>query len=276
MQRLHDALSNRGDFTLDDMRALQLDEFNMQAAKLLPHMLPATRDVWDDAEDIGIDWLTDWLENPQNAADSTGALIWEHWYPQLARELFGAPLDQDLLQRLLRESYVVNQALDRLIVSDHDSPWWQGRREAILRDTLRATLAHLEDAYGKDLQAWRWDAAHTVSFRHELDGVSGLTDSWLSRGAFPWGGGHPVLARARYSYDRLFEGRAGATVRVVAEMGEPMTVRAIIPGGQHGHPSSEWYDDQLQTWLDGELLEIASAPGEVDGVITTLRPVVQP
>ena len=276
IQRLQNVLSSRGDFTLDDMRALQLDGFNVQAHRLLPHMLPVTRDVWEDAEDVGIDWLTDWLDDPQNSADSTGALIWEHWYPRLARELFGSQLEEDLLRRLLRESYVVNQALDHLIVSHHDSPWWQGRREVILRDTLVDTLQQLARTHGPDLQSWRWDAAHTVSFRHELHGISGLTDRWLSRGPYPWGGGHPVLARARYSYDRLFEGRAGATVRVIAEMSEPIKVRAVIPGGQHGHPSSEWYDDQLQTWLDGELIEIASAPGEVDGVVTTLRPVAQP
>ena len=271
MQRLHTVLSGRGDFALDDMAALQLDEYNAQAAKLLPHMLPE-QDLWPDETDLAIDWLGDWLDEPLNSAESAGALIWEHWYPALARRVFDARLDDDLLRRLLRESYVLNHALDRLVVEDHDSPWWQGQRETILHETLGEVVGTLSVKYGSDPRAWRWDAEHSVSFRHELHGVSRLTDSWLSRGPYPWGGGHPVLARARYTYDRPFEGRAGATVRVVAEMSTPMQVRAVIPGGQHGHPSSDHYDDQLEIWLGGALLEIATTPADVSGPATRLRP----
>lgn len=271
MQRLHDVLAVNGRLTLDDMAALQLDAFNTQAAKLLPHMLPG-QDPWVDDTDLAVDWLRDWLEQPANSADSAAALIWEHWYPALARRVFGAQLDEELLRRLLRENYVLNHALDRLIVDHHESVWWQGRREEILRETLADVVARLRDEFGGEIQSWRWDAVHAVSFRHELHGISRVTDNWLSRGPYPWGGGHPVLARARYSYDRPFEGRAGATVRVVAEMGESMTVRSVIPGGQHGHPSSRHYDDQLPAWLAGKLTQIAVPRGGTAEKTTLLLP----
>ncbi len=271
MRRLQAVLSSDGEFTLDDMQELQLDAFNSQAALLLPHMLPG-QDVWPAAEGPGIDWLKDWLENPVNGADSAGALIWEHWYPKIARLVFGAKLDNRLLERLMRDNYVLNHALDRLIVTEHDSPWWQGRREEILHESLLDTLGELTSRYGEDPMRWRWDSVHTVSFRHELHGASALLDKWLSRGPYPWGGGHPVLARARYTYDRLFEGRAGATVRVVIEMSDPMTARAIMPGGQHGHPVSSYYDDQLEGWLAGELGDLANGPSITMERVTKLIP----
>lgn len=274
MRRLHGVLSSDGEFTLDDMRTLQLDEFNSQAALLLPHMLPE-QDVWPTVEDLGIDWLKDWLENPVNSAGSAGALIWEHWYPGIAHHVFGAKLDSRLLDRLMRENYVLNHALDRLIVADYDSPWWQGRREEILRESLIDALGEITTRYGDDPTRWRWDSVHSVSFRHELHGISPLLDKWLSRGPFPWGGGHPVLARARYTYGQPFEGRAGATVRVVIEMGDPMTVQAVMPGGQHGHPASRHYDDQIQRWLDGGLFEVASEPADFDGPVTVLAPAIR-
>ena len=274
MRRLHDVLSGGGKFTLDDMRKLQLDEFNSQAAVLLPHMLPE-QDVPQDYEDLGIDRLEDWRDNPVNTADSAGALIWEHWYAELARHVFGARLDRQQLDLLMKDNYLLNHALDRLIVSDHDSPWWQGRREEILRESLVDALGDLTTRYGNDRQQWRWDSDHSASFRHELHGISPLLDRWLSRGPFPWGGGNPVLARARYGYDRPFEGRAGATVRVVIEMGDPMTVRAVIPGGQHGHPVSRHYDDQLQAWLAGAVLAVATNPAMVGNATTSLTPAPQ-
>ncbi len=271
MRRLHAVLAAGSELAAADMAALQLDSFNSQAARLLPHMLPEPN-PWPDATDLAVEWLRDWMDRPFNSADSAAALIWEHWYPALAQQVFGTRLDEALLGKLLRENYVVNHALDRLLVDDKASIWWQGRREEILRETLADVVARLSDEYGEDMAAWRWDAAHTVSFRHELHGLSGSSDKWLSRGPYPWAGGHPVLARARYSYDRPFEGRSGATVRVVIEMAEVMGAQAVIPGGQHGHPSSQHYDDQLAAWLDGHLLPIAAEPGDVDGNITRLLP----
>lgn len=271
IQRLHEVLSSGGDFTLDDMRELQLDEFNIQAARLLPHMLPRN-DAQPAIESRGIDALGAWLDNPVNSADSAGALIWEHWYPRVAHHVFREKLGSELLRRLLRESYVLNHALDRLIASDHDSPWWQGRREAILHASLVETLEEITARHGNDPKKWRWDAAHSVSFRHELHGAAPILDNWLSRGPYPWGGGHAVLARARYNYDNPFEGRAGATVRVVIEMGNPMAVRAIMPGGQHGHPVNRHYDDQLPHWLAAELSELAPTPVGLDGPMTVLQP----
>ncbi len=271
MRRLHDVLAARDDFVLDDMQVLQLDEFNTQAAQLLPRMLDAVSTRSSEAEQRAYTMLRDWSAAPLNSADSAGALIWEHWYPAIARAVFGKHMSNELLTRLLKSSYVTNHALDRLITGPPDSPWWQGRRETLLIETFSGIIHDLAARHGDNPENWRWDDDHTASFRHELHGAIPFLDRWLSRGPHGWGGGHPVLARARYRYDQPFEGRAGATVRVVAEMGEVMTVRAVIPGGQHGHPSSPHYDDQLPLWLAGELQDVSTTP-EIPSATTTLLP----
>ncbi len=276
IRRLHAVLSSRSDFTLADMQALQLDAFNEQAALLLPHMLDAIADTDDGTLAESLALLRAWSDYPVNTADSAGALIWEHWYPALAQAVFGAALDDALLARLLSRAYLLNHALDRLIVDDRDSPWWQDRREELLTESLRSAVTALAESNGSNPAAWRWDSAHSVSFRHELHGAIPGIDRWLSRGPYAWGGGNAVLMRARYRYDRPFEGRAGATVRVVVEMGETMNVQAIIPGGQHGHPSSSHYADQLPDWLDGELHNIPESPDGVSGDVTILSPLRRP
>ncbi len=272
MRRLHAVLESGGEFDVEDMRELQLDTFNSQADLLLPFMLPPPQALSSVTESAALSVLRSWAQQPLNDADSAGALIWEAWYPELARSLFAERLGEALFRRLLAQSYVVNHAVDRLLTDERDSPWWQGRRDEILREAFARAVTMLSAHFGDDPTSWRWDAAHSVSFRHELHGVSPLLARWLSRGPIPWLGGHPVLARARYGYDKPFEGRAGATVRVVAEMGDEVRAWAVIPGGQHGHPSSRHYDDQLGDWLAGELFELANSPDEVDGAVTRLRP----
>jgi penicillin amidase len=276
MRRLQTVLGKRDDFTLDDMQALQLDFRNSQAELLLPHMSGALSGFGSDSERAAAGILRDWSRAPVNARDSAGALIWEHWYPELARDVFGAELTDELLSRLLRRNYVLNHALDRLILQEPGSPWWRGQREALLRDSFARVVADLLEKAGPDPVQWRWDQVQSVHFKHELDGAAPLLGFWLSRGPLPWAGGHPVLGRARYGYDRPFVGRSGATVRVVVgwgrgEQGDP-EVRAIIPGGQHGHPSSPHYDDQLESWLDGELDTLAAVPEDIAGSVTRLSP----
>ncbi len=268
MRRLHSMLESDGSFTLDDMSALQLDTFNSQADRLLPFMLPPRAALNQDIESQPYDVLRSWQDMPLNDAHSAGALIWEHWYIELAKTVFAGALTPEDVQGLLGQNYMLNHALDRLITDDHESPWWQGRREALLRESFAATVGRISENYGNDPAQWRWDAALGVSFRHELGGVS----SRFNRGPYPWGGGNPTLGRARYKYSKPFEARAGATVRVVAEMADPMRVRAVIPGGQHGNAWSRHYDDQIGAWLAGELFELADSPQDVDGTVTLLEP----
>jgi len=272
--RLHSVLGSSTNFDLDDMQALQLDFYNTQAANLLPGMLPALRALDGEQDKVAFLVLQAWLQEPTDSADSAGALIWEHWYPELAGDVFGHEFDDELLARLMRRNYVVNHALDRLILQQPDSSWWRGDRDEILRNSFSRVVAFLSDTFGADPARWRWDQAHSVYFKHELAGAAPFLDSLLNRGPKPWGGGHPVLGRAGYRYDTPFTGRSGATVRVVAEMGPEsgMKVRAIIPGGQNGNPASPWYDDQLESWLNGELDVLAESPEAVDGTTTRLIP----
>lgn len=275
MARLRQVLGSDKAFDLDDMQTLQLDFYNTQAGMLLPQMLPVLeRAGLGETPEVRL--LRAWLEAPLNSADSAGALLWEHWYPELAREVFTGRLGPELFGRLMRHNYVLNHALDRLILHESDSAWWLGDRDGVVRASFERTVISLAARFGSDPEQWRWDAANAVYFKHELGDVSPLLGAWLSRGPTPWGGGHPVLGRARYRYDRPFVGRSGATVRVVAEFGAGSSgvfeVRSIIPGGQHGHPSSPHYDDQVEHWLAGELDVLASLPEDVAGEITRLFP----
>lgn len=273
MSRLHSVLASRSDLTLDDMQALQLDLHNSQAERLLPFMLPALSELKDEAHVTAFRTLQSWAQKPENTRDSAGALIGENWYPELARNLFGHALGDDVLTRLMQQNYLLNHALDRLIAEETHSVWWRAERSTVLRESFMRTIQQLSQFFGTSPETWRWDDAHSVSFVHELNGAAPFMDRWLSRGPIPWGGGNPTLGRARYSHDQPFKGRVGATVRVVAKMGEDMEVRAITPGGQHGHPSSRYYDDQLDSWLKGELDTLANSPEDVTGITTSLHPV---
>jgi penicillin amidase len=273
MRRLREALGGARDLTEASMAALQTDVRDTQAARLLPVLL----------EDVDADRLAGpereafaavraWAQDPQLRGDSVGASIWNAWYVALADALFADTLGPALHARLLAQSYPLNHALDGLVLDGEASPWWRGRRRATVTEAFGAAVSDLARRLGDDPRRWRWDVLHRVAFRHELGrAVPGLS-RLLDRGPWPWGGGNPVLGRARYRYGGDFEARGGASVRTVIALTEPPRAAAVIAGGQSGHFLSPHYDDQFPAWLSGTLLPLASAPEQVEGPVIRIRP----
>ena len=63
-----------------------------------------------------------------------------------------------------------------------------------------------------------------------------------------------------------------ATVRVVAEMSQPIRAFAVIPGGQSGHFLSPHYDDQIDAYLGGALAPLKFTPADVEGDVLLISP----
>jgi penicillin amidase len=43
---------------------------------------------------------------------------------------------------------------------------------------------------------------------------------------------------------------------MIVELGQKTTAHVVLPGGQSGDPSSRYYDDSMQKWINGEYHEI--------------------
>lgn len=277
IRRITDVLAASRAHTIETMRALQMDWRNEQAALLLPALLPAIADVATDGPLADArDALRTWSHDPVNAPELAAPLVFERWYVALARELFAARLGDSLWPRVLRETYLLNDAVDRLVVGAPDAPWWQGARDERVRAAFRAAVETLVVAHGTDVSRWRWDAGHAVRFEHELTKAVPVLAVLLSRGPYPWGGGSATVGRARERYDLPGIARYGATVRVVAEMTSPMRVQAVIPGGQSGHPFDSHYADQTPLWLRGEQDVLATSFETATGSRLLLEPAAQP
>ncbi|NJN53046.1 MAG: penicillin acylase family protein, partial [Gammaproteobacteria bacterium] len=273
MRRITQVLGDNDALDVDDMRALQVDWFNTQASLLLGPLtdgIDRSR-LTPQAVDALV-LLERWASQPINARDSAAATIYERWYITLADALFEPTLGAVLLNRLKRNGYVLNHALDWLILSAPTNSWWRNDRSGIITDSFQRAVDELQRTLDAPMAAWHWELLHTLEFRHELSGAVPLLGRLLDRGPFPWGGGNPTVGRARYDYDRPFAARAGATVRVVIEMSNPMRAYAIMPGGQSGHFLSAHYDDQIPAWLAGELVPLAATPEDVGTVATKLVP----
>jgi penicillin amidase len=71
-----------------------------------------------------------------------------------------------------------------------------------------------------------------------------------------------TVGRAAYSLSEPFKVDLGAGLRFLSVLREDgIKAKAVLAGGQSGHPLSEHYDDQIETWLDGEYYTLG-IPGQ--------------
>ncbi len=258
--RITQALEGRQRWNTEDMRRLQIDRTDGQAQMLLPALLAAidASALTENAEQAR-ELLLDWVIDPQASPDSAAALIFQQWYMDLAASVFAETL-QDVWPRLLRRSYLLNQALDDLILVAYDSPWWRDNRSELIATALESSVAALSIQYGEAVSEWQLSQALHVRVAHELGSAIPLAGQFLNFPDTAWGGGPSTVGRAKYSYANPYVVNAGATVRVVAEMSTPPKVQAVMPGGQSGHFMSRAYSDQFEGWLAGSLHPIAASP----------------
>jgi penicillin amidase len=274
IRRIQQVLAQRSDFTVDDMRALQMDWQDTQAALLLPTMLESLEQAELPANDqkameILVAWQEDFIAAPEEAAP----LLFQAWYRALAIEVFQPAFGAEVLVQLLKNNYVLNHALDRLILREKESAWWRGERTAIIRAAFDKACGEITAVQGPDPAAWRLDRMHRVMLEHELGKAVPQLGWFFNAPPAPWGGSTSTVGRARYRYSQAYDVRAAATVRVAGEMKPTGPVMAaVIPGGQSGHPMSKHYLDQFPAWLAGELLPVTPATGEANTSLLTLSP----
>lgn len=273
IRRIQSVLTGPGTLDVEDMRALQLDWWNTQAELLLPAMLPALEELPEGPALDAAATLREWQRAPLNAPAAAAPLIFERWYLALAERVFRQAVGDELWTRMLKRNYLLNHALDRLLVDEPDSPWWGSERERVLTESFVAATSSLATELGPVVARWRWDERHAVVMQHELGKALPLLGRWLDRGPYPWGGGAATVGRANYRYDAPSRVVHGATVRMVAEMRpDGLRVAAVTSAGQSGNPASGHYADQIPAWLAGELEPIAGRPDLVTGPRLRLEP----
>ncbi|MCZ8146540.1 MAG: penicillin acylase family protein, partial [Roseomonas sp.] len=185
-------------------------------------------------------------------ADAPQPLIFHAWlraFRPLALEAGGAPPTAETGPEFMR----------LLLHPDGRGRAWCG--EDLCRPQLARALEDavrgLSDTHGADPTAWRWGTAHVARFEHpllrfipgigallRLEVATGGDGETIARGGFRDGGAAP------------FAHMHGAGLRLVADLGDPDGVLAMIATGQSGHPLSDHWGSLLQRWRDGGVLRL--------------------
>lgn len=118
--------------------------------------------------------------------------------------------------------------------------------------SLQAAVAETEKTLGPDWKAWRWGALHHALFEHPLSMVVGdKLRGELNVGPLEKAGDGYTVSAATFRA-RDFRLTAGASFRMVVDVGQWDSSWAINTPGQSGDPRSPHYRDLADAWNKGD------------------------
>ena len=284
--RLSRLMEARAVHTRDSFIEAQLDTVSAAARNLLPLV---ARDLWFTGEPAAagtperrrqraLTLLADW--NGEMNDHLPEPLIFTAWMQQLQQRLI-----RDDIGPLASEFWTVEPVfLERVFRNIAGAGVWCDIRPSsdvesctdIARLALDAALQDLSEAYGADIETWRWGAAHEALHEHPVLGQTRLF-SWIVNIRQSTSGGDFSLNNAATQRvgDEPFLNTHGPGYRGVYDFADPDSSVFIIATGQSGHPLSRHYDDLGDLWRRGEYVPMTLDPdlaraGNLG--ITTLRP----
>ena len=255
--RIRTVLADDAAHTLAAAQALQTDVFSAPALRLAAMAPDGTFSAWDGHLRV----------------DSPEAALCETWWARHLKPALLAVLVPDDLARRRMLPGDTGALLDAL---DHPGPAFgpdpEAARDRMLRETLAAAEAECAQRMGPDRADWGWGALHHGYFTHALSRTVGHAQ-W-DAGPVPLGGSGatPMAAGYRPSDFRLL---AGASVRMVVDVGDWDRSVCINTPGQSGDPRSPHYADLIGPWSRGEYVPMLYSDAAVRNAaedVLTLQP----
>ncbi len=263
--RIHEVLDSLPKSTLADSVALQVDSVSPQARRGVALVQGLTSADPDTGRALAL--LQAWDAN--QTTDSAAAAIYETWSGKhLGRAVAAATLPE-AARRLIG-----NGSTDAVLTWLEAAP--QGVRAPLILDSLGAAVGELKGRLGPDMAGWSWGRLHVALFE---PAVAVLADPELAKQMtvgplqVPGSASTPRAASWRASD---FRQAAGASVRMVFDVGAWDNSVAINSPGQSGDPMSPHYRDLFPLWAAGTYFPLRYTRPAVEadaGVVMTLTPV---
>jgi penicillin G amidase len=251
IDRIYELLA-KPDMTLADSMAIQTDAVSTQsrrAVALLANLSPKEAEVaralallerWDHEESTG----------------STAAAIYEVWATKYLGKATAAKVTPEAARKLVGDGQL------EAVIEFLQRP--SAVRDDILLASLTGALAELNQRLGPNMDSWSWGRLHHATFE---PAVAVLADPQL-RAQMTVGPletpGSSSTPRAQSYRGSDFSVIAGASVRMVMDVGAWDNSVAMNSPGQSDDPMSAHYRDLFPLWAQGSYVPLKFTRAAVD------------
>ncbi len=271
-QRLHSIFEQQvaagRKFTMADSERMQTDITAVPALRIVKLLAPLQSS--DPATSRALALLRGW--DGRMATESAAAALYEVWYQEALR-----PAVVATLPAAVRPVAATETSIERLVQFLESPPASIGAagRDALLLDSMAKGVAATAKRLGDDPADWQWGRLHRAVFNHPLAGaVDAATRQQLVVGDWPLAGSASTPLATSYN-PANYQLTAGASFRMVLDVGRWDASRVVNSPGQSGDPASPHYRDLAPLWAAGNYFPLLYSRDAVERN-TTLRLQLQP
>jgi penicillin amidase len=247
--RIHEVLQSSSEHSVADACALQTDVVSIHARRLCNVLNGLTEVDGDVARALAL--LSTWKDHALQVDSAPAALFELWWAKHLKPAVFRALVPDETVHTLLAPGDA--EGILRILETPDSrfGPDPVAGRNVLLYDTLSAAWRDCMARLGADPAEWAWGKLHHAYFEHPLANLADEENrQMLDIGPFPHGGSSSTPLYTGYRSD--FRTIAGASVRIVVDVGAWDESRCINAPGQSGDPRSPHYRDLASFWAKGE------------------------
>ncbi|WP_339753959.1 penicillin acylase family protein [Algoriphagus aquimarinus] len=242
-RRLNSRLGEMKEITVEDIQALQFDDYYLHAAEALPIMLGLLGSEFED-DDQAKKYITllkewDFYADPNQKGPSLFYIWWRKTYSQVWKELSGnvAPI---VLPSYYQTVLFMKNEPEGTVFD--------------LKNTAQTETAsaHVKQGFKEmleDMKKWELEEGDFSWANYKKTTIKHLVPQFKSfsvENVYTGGGSGIINATSE---------RHGASWRMVIELGSEVNAYGIYPGGQSGNPGSKFYSNFIQKWANGEYLD---------------------
>lgn len=231
-------LQMMNNITLQDMMALQTDNYNILAAMVRPVFLNNIRENEMNAtEKKYLDMFKQW--NLQNEVGAEGATIFEIFWRNFERMVFG----DEYAKAPPKTMYPFTSTLAENVLKDSAYVFFDD-----IATSQKETLAdNVTAAFKKSVTDWEklaaegkldWEKYKSTYVKHLAKLIP------FSRMNLPIGGGTNIINATKTDH--------GPSWRMVVSLTPQTEAYGVYPGGQSGNPGSRYYDNFVDQWAAGK------------------------
>jgi penicillin amidase len=259
INRIRQMLSEKGTFNIEDFKRMILDQHSDYAALLTPLILKLKdrKSELTDAEAEALNTLSGW-DYDMNAS-LVAPTIFEFFRISFMKNLLADELG-DLYNTIY---YKAGEYYIYRILKTGPDEWVDNintpKKETlddIVLTSFKDCISSVSQLHGKTQDRWKWGDIHKITIEHPLGSVR-ILDRIFSLNSHTYSIGGSFHTVSPYSYGEGFKVNHGASERHIFNTANWDDSYTIIPTGESGIPSGEFYLSQTKAYLDGKFYKDA-------------------